>query len=224
MENPSNQMIVMTGTAAQEDYANVLSEVMYENTAEEPGDMTLRVVFTIEDNSGFINTATTTINVISTNDRAIITLADPPRVLTFDEQRRVPIQLFNGNDSITDTDGNTLQWLTITLSPSVDINDTLNASVAMDTGLEVHMSEDLMSLNISGTASLSMYQTALQSVNFTNTFPGLTPGIRNIEVVAFDGETPSVVQTISVNVSDFDDPPMCFFNQLVTKSLSHTML
>lgn len=211
------QTLRLTGLAPQPDYEDVLSEVTYENTADEPGDVTHQALFTIEDEDGVVVTATATVHVVSTNDQAILTFAGGSRDLTYDEFLREPIALFEGNDGITDSDGDTLVWLTVQITPGVDINDVLAADTG-DTGLMVSvvMSDDgEVLLNISGKAEHALYESVLTSVTFVNTFPGMAQDERRLEVVTFDGETESDTYYITIAIDGFDDPPMCSFTQEV---------
>lgn len=211
------QTLRLSGVAAQPDYEDVLSEVTYENMADEPGDVTRRALFAIEDEDGVVVTATTTVQVVSTNDRAILTFSGGSRDLMYDESVREPIALFGGDDTITDSDGETLVWLTIRLTPGVDVNDVLAAD-AGSTGLTVSVvtsADGEVFLNISGSAEHALYESVLTSVTFVNTFPGMALDTRRLEVVPFDGETESDTYFITIAIDSFDDPPMCFFNQEV---------
>jgi hypothetical protein len=204
----------LTGQAPQAEYGDVLSEIKYENTADEPGNVTREVQFTIEDNDGFISMATTRVTIIPTNDRAIITFGDGTRSLVYDESARIPLNLFNENDTITDSDGNTLDWLAIRLTPGVDSSDVIAVDVE-GTGLMVTTttaSDGEVLLNISGNADLSDYESILNSVTFVNVFPGMAQAPRRLEVVTYDGETPSAVHPITIAIDSFNDPPLCFFN------------
>lgn len=225
----SQHIIRLTGQAPQTDYEEILGDVMYENVADEPGDITRRVLFSITDINDFVSTATTTVSILPTNDRAIITfVGGPAQNLRYDELTRSPINLFNESDTITDSDGNSLEWLTIHLTPGVDPNDALAAS-AGSTGLTVTVvafGDGEILLNVSrtvpifgspGNAELALYESVLESVTFVNDFPGVILGEqRRIEVVTFDGETMSDVHPITITIDGYNDPPMCFFNEVVS--------
>ena len=212
--------IHLTGRADQQDYVVILGEVMYENRAEEPGAITRQVQFTIMTEDGFVSAATTTVQIVPTNDRAVINFADGVRSLLYDERIRLPINLFSVNDTISDSDGDSLERLSIVLSPGIDTNDMLSASAGA-TGLEVTietLDDGQVTLNISGNANFNVYETVMASVTFTNTFPGISQESRRIQVVTFDGETPSAIHPISISIIGFNDPPVCFFNQVVRRN------
>ena len=209
--------LYLSGLVPQPNYEDVLSEVTYENTADEPGDVTRQVLFLIKDEDGVVVTATATVQVVSTNDQAILTFAGGSRDLIYEEIVRRPISLFEGNDNITDSDGETLAWLTVRVTPGIDINDVLAAD-AGSTGLMVSVvtsADGEVFLNISGRAQHALYESVLTSVTYVNTFPGMELDERRLEVVAFDGERESDTYYITITIDAFDDPPICSFTQQV---------
>ena len=214
-----SSLLQFSGRDDQQSYANLLSEVKFENTADEPGAVSRQVLFSIVDDKGRLVTATATVQIIPTNDRAIITFAgDQQRRLVYLEGSRQPIHLFNENDTITDSDGDMLSWLSITLTPGVDVNDVLDAEEG-NTGLTVTVTPSdngEVLLNISGDATFAAYEAVLETVTFSNTFPGIAAADRVIQVVTFDGETESAEHTITVNITQFNDLPMCYFGQVVS--------
>ena len=218
----NDQTISLTGRVDQQHYETVLIDVLYENTAEEPGDLTRQILFMIIDTDGFISTATTTVRVIPTNDRPIITLAGTPRILIFDEVGRRPVSLFSVNDTITDDDGSTLEWLSIVLSPGIDTLDVLNGNRGTNP-LHVNIttfSDGAISLNITGNANFAAYEEVLNSITFSNIFTGISQVPRIFQVEAFDGLNSSNIQNIRIDIGQFNDPPVCYFGQVVSSSYS----
>lgn len=217
-EGVESQTLLLTGEAAQGVYENALNEIMFENVADEPGSVVRQVIFTIMDRDGFISTAVTTVQIVPTNDQAILNFAGGPRVLVYDEQSRLPINLFDPNDAITDSDGDSLEWLSVILTPGIDANDRISADAGI-TGLVVTVSstdDGEVFVNISGNANFPAYESVLNSITFVNTFPGISQENRLIQVVTFDGETRSPTYTITITIGGFNDPPMCFFGQVVS--------
>ena len=210
--NSTSGTLVLSGTALQSIYELILREVYYENTADEPGDTQRLVQLTIGDRV-FTSSAFTTVIIIPTNDPAFFNFTS--RQLTFDEEARTPLYLFSQNDTLIDPDGGTLQWITITIISPSDPNDMLVADV-QGTGLQINGYGGSM-LNISGEGSFMDYERVLNTVTYNNLFPGMDTMERMIHVFTFDGTTLSFVHNITVNVTPYDDPPICFFdNTLVS--------
>lgn len=214
----NSQALRLTGLAPQDNYEDILSDIMYENTADEPGSVSREVLFAIMDDDSFVSTATTIVTIIPTNDKAIINFDGGARNLVYDEFSRTPLDLFRENDTITDSDGNTLEWLTVSLEPGVDPNDVLAAD-AGDTGLTVTITpagDGEILLNISGNGTFAAYKSVLNTVTFVNLFPGMEQETRRLAVVTFDGETQCADSHITIAITGFNDPPMCFFVEVVS--------
>ena len=215
--NPIAGTLVLSGTALQSIYELILREVYYENTADEPGATQRLVRLTIEDGV-FSNSAFTTVIIIPTNDPAFFNFTT--RQLVFDEASRIPLFLFSQNDTLIDPDGGTLQWITISIVSPIDPNDALVADI-QGMGLQVYGSGGGM-LNISGEGSFRDYERVLDTVAYNNLFPGMNLTERVITVFTFDGMTESFVHLITINVTSFDDQPMCFFDNTLVSILLHT--
>ena len=136
----------------------------------------------------------------------------------FDESARIPINLFSQDDNVlTDPDGGTLQWITISIVSPIDPNDTLVAD-ARGTSLQIYGNGGRM-LNISGEGGFVDYERVLNTVMYNNVFPGMNITERMIHVFTFDGMTVSFVHNISIVVIPFDDQPMCFFDNTLVSTL-----
>ena len=213
MSEPESGTLLLSGTAPQHIYEAVCHEVYYINTADEPGQIQRTVELTLMDET-LNSSAFTTIEIIPTNDPAFFNFTS--QELIFNESTRMPINLFSQDDNVlVDPDGNMLQWITIGIVSPNDPNDTLVADV-QGTGLEVNGYGGRM-LNISGEGSFKDYERVLNTVTYNNLFPGLNTTERVITVVTFDGMNESFAHFITINITSFDDHPMCFFdNTLVS--------
>ncbi len=212
----------MTGEAIQSMYATILGQVKFVNNEDEPGDRSVSINFTIRDDE-FVALATSTVQLVSTNDPVFVSFY-PTKNLTYDEESQQPLFLFQ-NDTLSDSDGNMLQNITISIVNIFDENDQLAAvadeltAEAGDSGLQVTVSKSsgtAHTLVLSGNASLAVYEAVLRNATFINTFPGLNTYQRNITVVTCDGMTESPPHYILLDIVAFDDPSICYFGQLVS--------
>ena len=221
--NLTDTEITVTGVASVENYVELLSSVMFVNTADEPGRTNRTVVFEVTDDRDFPIDATVLVEIIPTNDPAIFNFNE--RIVTFDEMSGTPVNLFGPNDTLIDPDGNTLAWLTVEIRPSIDQMDILSVDVGTS-GLTSELSTNSDSnivLTITGIASFSVYSTVLQSLTFDNQSPGLSLENRTIHIVTFDGETESPPTLITVTIDAFDDIPVCYFNSQVSVMTQHNI-
>ena len=212
-----SQTITFSNRAEQSEYELVLSEIFFVNNEDEPGSRLVTINFTIaEDN--LISIATTQVEILPTNDPVFFNFEE--KILSYREEEGQAINLFTANDVLSDSDGSSLESVHITIVSDLNFDpfDILFAD-AGSSGLTVTADSDALgrTLVISGSANFSVYESVLQTVTFVNTFPGILPHQRNITVITFDGMTSSPIHTILINIVLFDDPPICYFDELVSK-------
>lgn len=212
--------ITLNGTAPVQCYTALLSNVTFVNRADEPGDTNRTIKFELVDDRGFLFTATTLVTIIPTNDPAIFSFNNS--IVTFNEAAKNPVNLFQPNYTLTDSDGETLQWVTVEIRPSIDEMDVLSADLGTSS-LVIDNTNGSRALNISGYANFTVYEMVLQTLTFYNSFPGLCLENRSILLVTFDGETESPPTLITIAIDDFDDVSMCYFNVMVSAAfIKHT--
>ena len=210
--------ITITGEESVGYYANLLSNVMFANHADEPGMTNRTVVFELVDDRGFSVSAQTIVRIIPTNDPAQLNFNE--RVALFDEMSQTPVNLFLSTDFLADPDGNTLTWAVVEIRPAIDEMDILSVDVGTS-GLEISSGNAM--LNISGYANFSVYEAVLRSLTFHNPSPALNLSNRTILITLFDGETESPSTFITVVIDAFDDGPVCYFNSMVGAAIFYTL-
>lgn len=209
----SNQNLSLSNRVEQSRYEQVLSEVYFVNTDDEPGNRFVMINFTVNEDS-FVSIAIAQVEIIPTNDPVVFSFVE--KFLQYLEEEQQSINLFNTSDTLSDSDGSMLEFVRISILNS-DPFDTLAADAGASTlSVVTDSSSSANTLIISGSANLSVYESVLQTVTFVNTFPGISPQQRNISVITFDGETLFTAHRIFIAISLFDDPPICYFNQLVS--------
>ena len=205
-------VISLNGIASVQHYIEILSSITFVNLADEPEDTTRTVVFDLVDDEDFAFNASTFINIIPTNDPAILNINNS--IVIFNEMAQVPVNLLQSSDTLTDSDGtNSLSWLTVTIIPPIDEFDVLS----VDTGasnLEIHPISN--GLNITGYANFSVYTSILQNLTFFNPSPNINVANRSIHFITFDGEIESPPTEITVVIDSFDDIPVCYFTTTVS--------
>ena len=133
-------------------------------------------------------------------------------IATFTEQTPVPIA---AAATLTDPDSPNLTSLAATLlaRPDGDAVESLSlngaaAAAASAAGLGVTYNPATGELLISGSASLAIYQSILQGIQYGNTSDAPATGDREITVVASDGSAPSVPHSSFVSVVPVNDAPV----------------
>lgn len=204
-------IISLNGTASVLHYIDILSNITFVNLADEPGYTNRTVVFELVDDRGFVFNASTLINIIPTNDPTIFSFNN--RIVIFNEMARVPVNLLQSNDNLTDPDGNNLSWLAVAIIPPIDELDVLFADPG-SSNLEIETSSN--GLNITGYANFSVYSSILQTLTFYNPSPDINLANRSIHLITFDGVTESPPTEITVVIDGFNDIPVCYFTTTVS--------
>ena len=226
LPNTSSGIVMLTGQASPDAYRQVLATITYENTAEEPvppGETRQRnVIFLVIDGMFPSEESLATITLRPKND--------PPRVcirndtVVYDDLTKAAVRLFSTADRIEDTDSTELVWLTLEIISPIDSRD--NLSVSLESGLSLLAQSTIAPtnsacfpfaanntyqfLNISGAAMFASYEQVLHSATFANDCPDLDLSQRIIVATVSDGIITNTVN-VSLNITDYDDPPLCYF-------------
>ena len=108
------------------------------------------------------------------------------------------IGIADSDTLITDSDSTTLESATITIT-NPEAGDVL-AFGTMPGGITAILSADGFTVELTGTATLADYQTAIETVTFENPLADPTTGARAIEVTLNDGTTQGPAATSEVTV------------------------
>jgi len=217
--NGSDGLLEIIGRATAEEYVDFLSTVQYSNMLEEPNNayQQRNITVTIREYYQF-SESYVLVELIPVNDPAQFNFSN--RTVIFNESTRDPVLLFESIDTIEDPDpdSGTLTYATLSLWPIVHVGDTI---MITDNG-ELNIYSDGTYINVSGEADFSTYEQVLKTATFVNTFLDPNPSVqRQVIVNTFDGNDNSNGPTIFINISAFDDPPYCFFNDnLVSTALA----
>ncbi|MGC9528656.1 MAG: Ig-like domain-containing protein, partial [Limnospira sp.] len=168
--------------------------------------------YTISDRLGGTDTATITINVV--NFPPIIDLDESADGVNFNTVFNVggeAIAIAN-NSQITDLDDTTLASVTVNFTPIDGEFETLSLSTIPP---EITATPTPNGLNLTGTASLEAYQTAIDGIIYNNTAEIPTPGDRIITVTASDSKTTGEVATTTIRLNQ---PPIATNLETTTRA------
>jgi len=192
----TNGVLELTGIASVADYQAAIRSVTYENTSEDPSEVTRRLQFQVTDSDG-ASSATV-------GRHAYITAVnDAPRVVASEGWT-----IWTGKPTRVDPD----LW-------AVDVDDDLHAAVVRISDGFVH--GDVLEytdefgiggdydreggvLTLKGTAPAAVYEAALRSVAYHHA-DGTPTGSRTLEFVTYDGELESAA---AAKVVEINDPPV----------------
>ncbi|MHB8524432.1 MAG: beta strand repeat-containing protein, partial [Limisphaerales bacterium] len=120
-------------------------------------------------------------------------------------ERSVPVTLDPGI-TVSDADNTTLAGATVTISSNFQSSQDILALASPPTGIQANYSAGVLTL--SGTASVTAYQTALSSVTYSNSSHNPSPLTRTVSFKANDGQKDSNLATKTISITPINDPPV----------------
>jgi VCBS repeat-containing protein len=134
-----------------------------------------------------------------------------PDYLTSFTEGGSPVAIADTDATITDIDGSNIESATIVLTNALTDDDLILDETALSAGISLASKDTSVAgqitITLTGNASLSDYQSAIQLIQFNNTSNGLNTTDRIIEVTVSDGEATSPTATTTITIAAVNDPP-----------------
>ncbi|HEX8084277.1 MAG TPA: tandem-95 repeat protein [Solirubrobacteraceae bacterium] len=202
--NDSTGMLTLSGSDTLANYQAALRSVTYENSSDNPSTSTRTVSFQVDDGSASSNLSNVATRDISgfapTNDAPVVTTS--AGATSFTEGGSAVV--VDGALTVTDVDDTSLESGQVRISQNFQSGDSLNfvdqngISGTYNTGTGV--------LTLTGTASVSDYQTALRSITFDHAGDNPSSG-KQVEFTVNDGDTGSNAPVKGINLTGVNDVP-----------------
>lgn len=215
-----NQTIILSGSASEAVYQQILASLEYSNMALEPNRGARSVTIQCFDGDFSSNVLEISIDVQLVNEFCPVISASQVSFNYTEESGALQVGNLAGF-MLSDQDSaphNTLMQLQVTLSNRLD-GEYETISAADTPGLDVVLSNnvgsgaatvpDTLSITATGPASLSTYVQFLQSLVYENTRGEPTSGLRYIEVSPIDssGDCRPLLLNVSIALLN-DNPPI----------------
>ena len=227
--SPHNIQIRGSFSPSDTEYVTALLSIEYRNLAEEPGSAPRAISITVSDGRNLNSPQTmVTINLITFNDVPVVDLngAQPGLDNTVSYTEGSSLTLLAPNLTITDPDSPQLVSAAVNISvvfdagnESISLNTTVLAQVGSITCVPASCSGE--SLQLSGSATHSDYETVLRTLQYINLKqPGDFPALfdRSVYVTVSDGEHQSsrhiLVDVNPINpriILELDTPNVNYF-------------
>jgi hypothetical protein len=199
----------ITGSAAPEVYAQIISTLRYENTSDAPSETTRSVRVVVSDGVLSSIPVVSSVRLLTQNDAPVLNLdtdnsggAAPNVILQFVPGRSLALVT---DATLVDADSATLNGLTLRIT---NLEDTGNESLSINTiGTSLTGVFAGNTLSLFGQATLEVYAQVLNTLIYSNTAAVPTAGTRLIEVTALDGSVNSAVVTISIEIAPTTQAP-----------------
>ncbi|MCE5228932.1 cadherin domain-containing protein [bacterium] len=178
--------MLINGNAPASIYQEVLRTLAYNNASHTPTPTTRVIEVVANDGTNLSAARTITVTVVPVNDKPVVDLNGSSYGVnqTVSFYPGGPVTIAPAG-ALTDPDGGSLTSMTLTLAPRPNgALETLSATGGG--GVTVSYNASTGALSLSGTALLSVYQSALRTVAYNNTAATPDPTTRTLTVTAQD--------------------------------------
>ena len=206
--DPVTGEVHITGVASLAVYQSVINGIQYSNSSENPSVATRTFTVKVFDGLDESNILTRDIQVINVNDPPVLS-GTAGQITYFEGDANV---IVDNGILITDIDHTTLQGATVSISNNyIDTEDQL---IFVDqNGITGNFDAVTGVLTLTGVSSIGNYQTALQSVEYSNSAsidPILlvNPLTRQISFQVNDGIDLSNITSRGIDMASTNSPPV----------------
>jgi len=203
----------LQGTAFASVYELALENVVYFNTAEEPGIPLRRTVnFTITDDQFNGETAATIIDIVLTNDPPRLDLGGNIDYETTFIEGTESVRLSSSMFMLSDNDNTNLDSAVVSLVNPLDgFGETLLVDLDEDSS-NVSVIQQLHQIIVMGLADINMYSSIISSIQYSNTLANPSSDRRVVEFTVSDGMLNSTTATAFVSFTLVNNPPIVDLN------------
>ncbi|KAI8492147.1 hypothetical protein Bbelb_300440, partial [Branchiostoma belcheri] len=207
--------LTLTGQASAQTYQEVLRTVTYKHSGSEPQPGPRTLTYYVTDTEGLqshVVVASVEVEVI--NDCAPV--LEVSGSFLFTEGQDLPTTI-GQNVSLSDCDSGSfpMESAVVWIDPAYDAASESLSVTSTDGITSTYLSDDA-TLRLSGPASLSAFQSALETLVYANNAEEPTPTTRHVYMYVSDGLHNSTVVSVTVNISLVNDPPVIDLNGDVT--------
>ncbi len=202
--NSANGILSLTGSATLSDYQAALRSVSYYNSSDDPSTIDRSVSFAIDDGNDSSSLLSRNIVITAVNDAPDLSTTEALPVLYTEND--VPIGI---TDSLTvnDVDNSFIQSATVSISSNFATGED-EFLYTNQSGITGNYDAVNGILTLTGSAALSDYQAAIQSVTYQNTSNNPSDLTRTVSLVVNDGLNSSVPLSRSIEIIPVNDPPV----------------
>ena len=201
--NAGTGTLTLTGTDTVANYQAALRAVTYRNTSNNPSTAQRTVTFVAADASGSSLPATRHVDVSATENAPDVD--NSAGALAYTEND--PGTAIDTTITIADPDSADLTGATVQITGSyVSGQDVL--ALPMQPGVTASFDPPTGRLTLAGTASIAVYETALEAVTYVNTSENPSTATRTVTYAARDAGGFGNPDTHAITIAAVDDPPL----------------
>ena len=198
--NSGTGTLTLSGTATKAQYEVALESVKYSNSSDDPDLSNRTVSWTVNDGDNNSATGTSTITVSAVNDAA--ELSGLGGTLAYTENDGATV--IDSSITLTDVDDTHIDGATIQISGNYQSSEDL-LIFSDQNGISGSWNSSTGTLTLSGTATKAQYESALESVKYSNSSENPDTDNRTISWLVTDGDLNSSTGTSTVSVAAVND-------------------
>ncbi|MEM7258338.1 MAG: hypothetical protein AAF404_13240, partial [Pseudomonadota bacterium] len=202
--NSTTGKLQLIGSASISDYENAMRSIAFENTSENPSDLTRTISFQVADGISSSHVVTRQIVFNAVNDVPLLSGIEATAIAY--QENDLPVNITD-NLLVADPDNLSMVSASVAITGNLDDGHDI-LSFTGQNGITGSYDTTAGVLQLSGNASLADYQSALRSVTYTNTSDNPLGLTRTIEFTVDDGNTSSNVVSRQIEFSTVNDSPV----------------
>ncbi len=197
-------VLTLSGSSSLQNYEAALRTVGFVNTSNDQASGTRTVEFSVRDNADNSNMLLRQLIVVDSNDPPVIanTEVSPLRYLEGSGAVSVTQTL-----SLADLDNNTLQSARVMISANFTAGQDF-LEFTEQSGITATYNAMTGILQLSGTAGIADYQTALRSVSYANYSDNPSVLLRTVDFLVDDGDAVSNIASRDIVLTSSNDNPV----------------
>jgi large repetitive protein len=201
----ANGTIEFEGSASVSAYQTLLRSLKYTNTSQDPSSAPRSIEISVTDGDKTSTLVSRPIQIVATNTAPVIT----PSATSLTYVEGSGTVAIDGSLGVSDPDSPNLTSATIRILGYVKDEDILSftADPLNIPGISGTFDANNGTLTLNGTASVALYQAALQRIQYQNSSQNPNTGDRTIEFTVNDGTTNSVAKTRTIQIQAVNTPP-----------------
>ena len=197
-----NGTLTLTGSATLVEYQAALQSISYENTSDDPSDLTRTVTIQVNDGDDDSNIVSRDIDFTAVNDAPVLSAIETaPASYT---ENDAPLAI-TGSTTVSDVDDTNIESAVVSISSNFDTDDVLNFTD--QSGITGSYDSVNGVLTLTGSATLVEYQAALQSISYVNTGDDPSDLSRTVTFLVNDGDVDSNIVSRAIDFTVVNDAP-----------------
>ncbi len=187
-------ILTLTGTSSVANYQTAIRSVTYQNTDPAPTETTRTISITVNDGSDDSNTETRNINIVKVNNAPVLSNLESGAIVYFagNGERTITSSI-----EVSDLDDTNIDSARIQITNGyISTEDTLR--FVDQNGITGSWIDGSGRLMLTGSATLTTYQSALRTITYENEAGSPTMTTRTISITVNDGTENSATVTRDV--------------------------